>query len=77
MRDLNGLINTGPSALTAGELRDLKDVAKAIELLEIQLCVLSVQMQYNQSPYSDRAVNLAREVGVIQQSLERALACRN
>ncbi|WP_153557662.1 hypothetical protein [Roseimaritima sediminicola] len=62
-----------PYTVSPEAVRDLQRVAKAIEALEIRMCVLSVQMQYEHSEYAGRAAELSREAGQISEQLENIL----
>ncbi|EMI18658.1 hypothetical protein RMSM_04419 [Rhodopirellula maiorica SM1] len=60
-------------SLSSDAIQDLNRVAEAIESLEIQLSVLSVQMHYDKSRFSPRAMELTRELGEIHRLLENTL----
>ncbi len=62
-----------PLVISQDAMSDLERVLESIEALEIRLCVLSVQMQYDQSAHAPRAAVLSREAGEISERLENVL----
>ncbi|QEG38957.1 hypothetical protein [Roseimaritima ulvae] len=62
-----------PLAISQTAISDLERVLESIEALEIRMCVLSVQMQYDHSPHASRAALLSREAGEISERLENIL----
>lgn len=57
-------------------MHQLQQVAATMESLEIRLSILSVQMQYADSAFSQQAVDLSRQFGETCEQLQRLLTIK-
>lgn len=62
-----------PLIISQDAMSELEQVLESIEALEIRMCVLSVQMQYDRSAHAPRAAVLSREAGEISERLQNVL----